>query len=114
MGGILCLQFSPTGKQLISGGSEKLACLWNSKQGDKTDLREHKAAVNSSSFIDENSVITSSLDGEMIIWRHSKFMEMVSHPLTPQPICCFAIIKPRNMVVTGGLKSIYLWYLESN
>lgn len=96
---MLYLQFSPSGKKLISGGTDKIACLWNSKKGDKVDLKGHKASVNCVGFIEENFILTSAIDGEMKLWKDDFNLQTVEH--LPH-ICCFTIMKELKMVITGG------------
>ena len=86
-----------------------MACLWNSKKGDKVDLKGHKGSVNCVGFIDENFIVTSSIDGQLKLWKDEYNLQTEEH--LPN-ICCFSIISEFRMIITGGLKCMYVWSLN--
>lgn len=65
------LDFSDAENLIISGGSDKLIKVWDTKgKYEPIELAGHKMAVNSCSISgDQKSILSASSDGYLIIWR---------------------------------------------
>jgi WD40 repeat protein len=68
---VTCVDFSPDGSLVASGGSDRAVCLWNLCTGlRQIELKGHNASVSSVRFdADGTRVASSSRDGSIRIWH---------------------------------------------
>jgi len=66
---VLCLDWSPDGAQVVSGGTDSLCKLWNLASNQEITIGQHAAPIKSVHFVKEmNVVITGSYDKTIKYW----------------------------------------------
>ena len=69
--GISCINFSPNGKTLASGGGNGMICIWNIEtlELEKILKEENDSVVRAITFsLDSKKILTGSNNCELIIW----------------------------------------------
>jgi len=63
------LQFNSDGSRLISAGSDSIACIWDSKTGERIGKLSHGDTVYSAAISPNNSnIVTACSDGTVYLW----------------------------------------------
>ncbi|GAA6059354.1 hypothetical protein JCM10212_003252 [Sporobolomyces blumeae] len=68
--GLACLQWSPSGKEIVSGGNDQVIKLWNAETGECVrEFRGHTDLVRSLSFDDvSRKIVSVSYDKTTRVW----------------------------------------------
>ncbi|KAL6744223.1 hypothetical protein Aduo_017181 [Ancylostoma duodenale] len=96
LGPVLCMDLSPTGDHLFTGGRDGVICCWNvpSTTGDPYEaydpkvlserLRGHKDAIWSIAYhSSDNRLVSASSDGTIKLWEPGNFGEPLLRTLEP-------------------------------
>lgn len=111
-GAVLSLEFSPSGKHLISSGTDDIAILWDPQRGTPVArLEGHAGDVNRARFTrDGRRVVTASDDKMLALWSLSDgrlIKRMKGHS---QVVVALAVSPRNGVIASGGLdKQILLW-----
>ena len=76
---VLSLDFSPDGKNLVSGGLDKVVRVWDIAKGKEThQLRKHQDPVFSVDYGSNNVIASSSMYNNITLWNGASGEENVS------------------------------------
>jgi WD40 repeat protein len=115
--GVMCVDFSPSGELLATGGTDSVLRLWRRHMiGTEFLWREepctqgersgggHSAQITSVHFSpgDGKGILTSSLDKKLILWDSETCSEILSMPGHADAVYAAAFLGAANRVVSGS------------
>ena len=103
------MEFSPNGKYLLIGSADNSAIIWNLKGQRAYTLLGHVNDVTGGFFLNENEVITTSLDGTIKKWD---LTETDDHSLVGHtgPVTYLDIDSSGNFLVSCGFdQTLRIW-----
>jgi WD40 repeat protein len=99
-GGIMRLQFSPSGKFLAGLCSDKQIRLWNAASGDEIARRENKTRGDALAFVDDDNLAFSSGGSGITIWTFADG-DTVSLDAGGQAALCLAVSPDGRRLAAG-------------
>ncbi|MEO9802835.1 MAG: caspase family protein [Reichenbachiella sp.] len=116
LGGVTCLEISPDGKYLLSGGFDKRIRKWEIRRGKKVnEYRGHLDTVNGLVFLNNgDSFVSSSKDGSIKIW-HDDYNVPVRDFVFAHPygVTSLDVSPDGKRIISSGFRQLKLWDLES-
>jgi WD40 repeat protein len=114
--GVLCLAFSPNGKTLASGGSDKVVKLWDVTTGKQTAaFRGHKEVVLSVAFGPDGRALAScGYESTIRLWDTINGKCVANMDSGSEAVCC-VVFSPdgKTLASAGHGNTIKLWNVAS-
>jgi len=113
-----CLEYSPDGSLVATGGEDSKIKLWNCSTGFCfVTFSEHESAVTGLAFTPNSKVvISSSLDGTVRAFDMTRYRNFKTLT-TPRPVqlSCVCVDSSGDLIAAGGLDvfEVYLWSLTT-
>ena len=103
-GGVLSVAFSPDGREILTGSTDKTAKMWNANSGKELyTLRDHTDAISSIAFSpDGQRVLTGSRDRTAKLWDVKSGREQVTLTGHTDSVLSVAFHWTGERVVTGS------------
>jgi eukaryotic-like serine/threonine-protein kinase len=110
-GSILAVAYSPNGQQIVTGGADNSAKVWDSKTGTALFSLNHSAAVSSVAFSrDGQRILTGSWDKTAKVWDATTGEELFSLVGHTNPVSSVAFSRDGQRIVTGSFdKTARVW-----
>ncbi|KEI69243.1 putative WD40 repeat-containing protein [Planktothrix agardhii NIVA-CYA 126/8] len=108
--GVLDVSFSPTGKQLVTGGTNGIARVWDFSGEQIAELKGHRGSITSVSFSPNGQLIaTGGADGKIRLWDLSgqEQLELTGHRRTVLSI--YFSPDNKSLITYGEDSLIRLW-----
>ncbi|WP_395649295.1 AAA-like domain-containing protein [Planktothrix agardhii] len=108
--GVLDVSFSPTGKQLVTGGTNGIARVWDFSGEQIAELKGHRGSITSVSFSPNGQLIaTGGADGKIRLWDLSgqEQLELTGHRRTV--ISIYFSPDSKSLITYGEDSLIRLW-----
>jgi WD40 repeat protein/serine/threonine protein kinase len=118
-GGVTSAGFSPDGKQVVTGSSDRRLKIWSAETG-RSELQlpaEHAKAITSATFspVDAHLLLTASSDGTARLWElpSRRVLRVIQHgqPGKPPAAIRQAIFSPdgKSVLTAGEDSAVRIW-----
>ncbi|KAJ8272571.1 hypothetical protein GJAV_G00090780 [Gymnothorax javanicus] len=112
-GGVTCLSFSPCGKGLISGGKDRVLCLWwlPPPSLSRTLRHCHRDWITGCAWTADSTVVTCSSDGRVCVWNMQlgSCIKEIPTPLSLTSVCSVG----EHVIGTSREGDLLLWEWQS-
>jgi WD40 repeat protein len=113
-GAILCADFFPDGRRVVSGGADKTIRIWDIRKGEQLALLQgHTDAVVAVLVLwaaDGRQLLSVSADGTLRLWDVETAKEVKKFGGHEGKITCAAVSRDGSQALTGGAdKTVRLW-----
>eukprot|EP00981_Chlorochromonas_danica_P009320 scaffold2613_cov159-Ochromonas_danica.AAC.7 len=118
--GVNCLDYSPDGQFIASGGEDGKVKIWSTRSGFcQATFKEHLASITGLRFVGSGrglALLSSSLDGSVRahdMLRYKNFRTLTTP--SPAQLTCLAADSSGEVVCAGSLDpfNIYVWALQT-
>jgi len=98
---VLCVDWSPDGSKLFTGGCDKAGKMWNLETKQGTQVAGHDNAISRLTFIEShNYLLTGSWDKTLKYWDTRASSPVLSVTL-PERVYCLDVVSPLLVVATA-------------
>lgn len=112
---IVCLDATPDGKRVVTGGTDKIVHVWDLPQGTRTTQSPHQGEIWAIALTrDGRRVLSGGQSGALLLWDLESDKLIRAFRATGNAIRCAAFLPDQTQAVTGGFDHLLrLWDLAT-
>ena len=110
---VICIDFSPDGHLIASGGYDRTGTIWNWRDGARKTLEGAEAQITYIRFSPDGQYIAAGYPGCVVVWNvcTGQLVEkLMSSPDVDERMCSIAAFMPDGMgFVSAASNGVRLW-----